>query len=406
MKRAIILLLDSFGVGGLPDAKQFGDEGANTLRHIAEVCEKGQANQEEVRQGPLHLPNMTRLGLNALAKDCNGSFIPGLSTKKGFQSKYGYANELGINKDTLSGHWEITGVPVTVEWGFFPDTYPAFPAELTETFIKQSNLPGILGNKHASGTEIIKELGEEHVRSGKPILYTSADSVLQIAAHEETFGLERLYEICEIARQLVNRYHVGRVIARPFNGEKGEYKRTPNRHDYATPPPSPTLLDKLIESGGEVISIGKIDDIFAHRGISKKVKASGNMHLFDKTLEEIKTAGDRTLLFTNFVDFDMEYGHRRNVMGYAHALEEFDARIPEVEALLQPNDIVILTADHGCDPTYTGTDHTREYIPIMVFGKNIQPENIGERKTFADIGESLAHYFGLSSFGVGRSFLL
>ena len=253
-----------------------------------------------------------------------------------------------------------------------------------------------MGNKHSSGTVILDELGEEHIKTGKPIVYTSADSVFQIAAHEEHFGLDRLYEICDIARKLVDKYNIGRVIARPFLGEKpGEFKRTGNRHDISIPPPAPTLLDKIKESGGNVVSIGKIADIFADCGITKKVKATGLEALFDATLEETKNASDQTLIFTNFVDFDAEYGHRRNVPGYAAGLEYFDTRIPDLEALLQPGDLVVVAADHGCDPTWKGTDHTREHIPILMFGPGVKPIDLGGRSTFADIGQTLAKHFGL-----------
>ena len=405
MRRAFILLLDSFGIGALPDADEFNDLGANTLRHIAQACLDGDKSQRRSKRGSLKLPNLTRLGLNALVTECNGSPAPGLNAKVIPQAKYGYAAELSCGKDTTSGHWEIAGVPVCKPWGMFQKEYPSFPEELIDNFIRQTKVLGVLGNKAASGTEIICELGGEHVRTGEPIVYTSADSVFQIATHEESFGLQRLYEICEIGRKLVDKYNVARVIARPFIGKSGSYKRTGNRKDYSVAPPKQTLLDKLVETGGEVVSVGKISDIFAHQGITKKVKAIGNMDLFDKTLEEIKLAGDRTLIFANFIDFDMEYGHRRDVFGYANALEEFDKRIPELEKLLQPGDIAIITADHGCDPTYTGTDHTREYIPILVFGSGIKPGSIGKRETFADIGQSLADYFELPFFNTGKSFL-
>jgi phosphopentomutase len=406
MKRAFILLMDSFGIGALPDAEKFGDAGANTLRHIADYCIAGKANEAGVRSGALHVPNLTRLGLNAVAKECNGTFIPGLEEKVAIQGKYGYAAEISYGKDTPSGHWEIAGAPVLFDWGYFPKAYPSFPAKLIDEFVKQAHLPGVLGNKASSGTVILEELGDESVRSGMPIVYTSADSVFQIAAHEEAFGLERLYKICKIARKIVNDYNIGRVIARPFTGTSGNYTRTRNRHDYSVPPCAPTLLDKLKKSGGEVIAIGKIGDIFAHQGITKEVPpASGLMELFDATLQETKTAPDRSLVFTNFVDFDMAYGHRRNIAGYANALEQWDLRLPEFEKLLQPGDVAIITADHGCDPTFKGTDHTREYIPVLVFGPDIKPGSIGRRDTFADIGQSLAKYFDLEPFKYGKSFL-
>jgi phosphopentomutase len=264
----------------------------------------------------------------------------------------------------------------------------------------------VLGNCHSSGTTIIAELGEEHMRSGKPIVYTSADSVFQIACHEETFGLERLYELCDIARELVDEYNVGRVIARPFVGNNaGDFVRTGNRRDLTVTPPSKTLLDKLVDSGGEVISVGKIADIYAHQGVTKKVKATGNAALFDATLEEFRDAPDHSIVFTNFVDFDMLYGHRRDVDGYADALEYFDRRLPELLEMLKHDDILVITADHGCDPTWKGTDHTREHIPVLAYGASVYPGSLGKRETFADIGQSLAGFFGLPPMEYGVSFL-
>ena len=272
--------------------------------------------------------------------------------------------------------------------------------------MERANLPGYLGNCHASGTTIIAELGDEHVRTGKPIFYTSADSVFQIAAHEEAFGLDRLYELCDIARELVDEYNIGRVIARPFVGDGPDtYQRTGNRRDLTTPPHADTVLDKLVAAGGDVISIGKIADIYAHKGITKKVKASGNAALFDATLEALKDAGDRTIVFTNFVDFDMLFGHRRNVDGYAEALEYFDRRLPELLDVMGDDDILLLCADHGCDPTWPGSDHTREHIPVLAYGKGIKPGALGRRDTFADIGQTVAMFFDLPPTEYGTSFL-
>lgn len=407
MKRAFLLVLDSFGVGELPDATKFGDVSANTLLHIAEYCEQGKANAANVRTGKLNLPNLTRLGLGKLAAECAGRAIPNLDANINLVGMYGSAAELSHGKDTPSGHWEMTGVPVQFEWGYFPQTVPCFPQELIDEFIKRAKLPGILGNCHASGTEIIKKFGAEHVKTGKPICYTSADSVFQIAAHEESFGLERLYEICKIAFELVKPYNIGRIIARPFLDKDGVFYRTGNRRDFSVLPPAPTLLDKLKAAGGNVIAIGKISDIFATQGVTQKIEAHGNDELFAATVNAAKNSltQNDTLIFTNFVDFDMEYGHRRDVPGYAHALEKFDQMLPELEKILLPDDIMIITADHGCDPTFKGTDHTREYVPILVFGQKIQPQNIGKRKTFADIGQSLAKYFGLEKLQYGESFL-
>ena len=405
MPRAFIILLDSFGIGASDDAIDYGDEGADTLRHIAEYCASGKADKENVRHGKLNLSNFTRLGLNAAAIVSKGSPVPGLDNNVTIEGAYGCAVEQSHGKDTPSGHWEIAGVPVMFDWGYFPPDYPSFPQTLLDEFIKRSKVPGILGNSHASGTEIIAKLGDEHRQSGKPIVYTSADSVFQIAAHEESFGLDRLYEISLIARDLVNEYNIGRVIARPFSGESGKYFRTGNRRDFSIPPPELTLLDYLVAAKREVISIGKVADIYAHQGITKKIKADGNMALFDALLKEMQTAPDGSLVFVNLVDFDMVYGHRRDVVGYAKALEDFDARLPEFEKLMHKDDIAIITADHGCDPTWEGSDHTREHIPVIAFGPNIKAGSIGKRETFADIGQTLAQHLGIAPLSRGKSFL-
>lgn len=405
MSRAFIILLDSFGMGGSSDAAKFGDSGADTLRHIAEYCAEGKADKVGVRSGPLRLPNLTRLGLNAAAEISSGQPIPGLATDVKIIGAYGCAQEISLGKDTPSGHWEITGVPVLFDWGYFPPDYPSFPDDLVEEFIARGNLPGVLGNRHASGTEIIAELGEEHQRTGQPIIYTSGDSVFQIAAHEETFGLDKLYKLCLIARELVDEFFVGRVIARPFAGTPGKYYRTGNRRDYSVPPPEPTLLNKVIDNGGEVIAIGKVSDIFAHQGISKTVKADGNMALFTAFLKEVTVAPNKSLVFVNLVDFDMVFGHRRDVIGYAKALEDFDARLPELEEIMKPDDIAVITADHGCDPTFPGSDHTREHIPVIVFGPKVKPGPLGVRKTFSDIGQSLAAHLGIPALKNGTNFL-
>ena len=299
-----------------------------------------------------------------------------------------------------------SGVPVMFDWGYFTDKTDTFPAKLLDELVRRADLPGVLGNCHASGTTIIAELGDEHVRTGKPIVYTSADSVFQVACHEQAFGLQRLYALCDIARELVDEYKIGRVIARPFVGDNPDtYVRTGNRRDLTTPPHAPTLLDKLVEQGGQVVSIGKIADIYANRGITKKVKASGNAALFDATLDALREAGDRSIVFTNFVDFDMLYGHRRDIDGYAEALEYFDTRLPEIMRLMKHEDVLILCADHGCDPTWEGSDHTREHIPVLVYGKSVEPGSLGRRDTFADIGQSLAAHFELEPMAYWSSFL-
>ena len=405
MTRGMIFVLDSFGIGGAEDAEAFGDAGSDTLGHIAEACMTGGGDRTGLRAGPLRLPNLTRLGLARAALASTGTAPPGLDLDVEPQAEWGYGIETGHGKDTPSGHWEIAGVPVTFEWGYFPDTVPTFPEALTDAFIDKAGLPGILGNEHASGTEIIARLGETHVTTGKPICYTSADSVFQIAAHEEAFGLERLYDICRIAFDLVQPWRIGRVIARPFVGSgSADFTRTGNRRDFSVPPPGPTLLDRLSEAGGEVISIGKIGDIYAHRGTGRIVKADGNAALFDATLAALDAAGTGSLVFTNFVDFDQLYGHRRDVPGYAAALEAFDARLPEIKARLKPHDLAVITADHGCDPTWAGTEHTREHVPVLAFGPGGKAGALGGRK-FSDIGQTLADHLDLEPLQAGTSWL-
>lgn len=405
MPRAIVCLLDSVGIGGAPDAAAYGDAGANTVGHISEWAALGKADRVGLRAGPLVVPNMDAMGLGAAVKLSTGILPPGLSdTPKG--GGFGVGREVSKGKDTPSGHWEIAGVPVPFDWGYFPQTEPTFPPDLIEEFIRRANLPGILGDKHASGTTIIAELGEEHIRTGKPICYTSIDSVFQIAAHESHFGLERLYEICKIAFELTAPLNIGRVIARPFVGETVDtFKRTGNRRDFAIPPPEPTLLDRNEAAGNQVYAIGKISDIYAGSGVTHKLKGTGIPQLFDKTLDAMEMAADRAFIMTNFVDFDSEYGHRRDVPGYAAALELFDSRLPELIAKMRHDDLLVLTADHGNDPTWPGTDHTREQVPILVFSPALPKGEIGIRSTFADIGESIAAWLGLVPGRHGKSFL-
>ncbi|CCP04252.1 phosphopentomutase [Erwinia amylovora Ea644] len=404
MKRAFIMVLDSFGIGASKDADKFGDKGSDTLGHIAEACFSGEADKG--RKGPLHLPNLTALGLGKAAEASSGRFPPGLDKNADIIGAYAYASELSSGKDTPSGHWEIAGVPVLFDWGYFSDTKNSFPQDLLDLLVEKADLPGYLGNCHSSGTVILDQLGEEHMKSGKPIFYTSADSVFQIACHEETFGLQRLYALCEIAREALTAggYNIGRVIARPFVGDKpGHFERTGNRHDLAVEPPAPTVLQKLVdEQGGEVISVGKIADIYAQVGITKKVKATGLDALFAATVAEMKTAPDNSIVFTNFVDFDSTWGHRRDIPGYAAGLELFDRRLPELMAQVKEGDILILTADHGCDPSWHGTEHTREHIPVLIFGPGVKPGDYGYRETFADIGQTVAHHFGLSPMAWGK----
>jgi phosphopentomutase len=406
MPRAVIIVLDSVGIGGAEDADKFGDEGADTLGHVAETCTAGRGDREGLRAGPLRMPNLDRLGLGKAARASTGKQMPPLGHVGAPEGRHGYAVEVSMGKDTVSGHWEIAGVPVPFAWGYFPQTIPTFPKELTDALIAEAKLPGILGDKQASGTAIIEELGEESIRTGKPICYTSADSVFQIAAHETHFGLKRLYAVCEIARRLCDPLNIGRVIARPFVGESAEtFERTANRHDYAVPPPEPTLLDRAVAAGRWVLAVGKIGDIFAGRGVTRVFKAPDNDRMFDALLTAVGEAGDGDLVFANFVDFDSLFGHRRDVPGYAEALEAFDRRLPELEARLKAGDLVIVTADHGNDPTFRGTDHTREHVPILAFGPGIGPGDIGRRETYADIGETAAAHLGLAPGPHGRSFL-
>ncbi|WP_019907063.1 phosphopentomutase [Methylobacterium sp. 77] len=404
MARVLLIVLDSVGIGGGPDAARYGDAGSDTLGHIAETCAAGAGDRDGLRLGRLHLPHMTRLGLGLAAAGASGRIPPGLKPVGDVAGAYGHAIETAPGKDTPSGHWEIAGAPVTEEWGYFPDTVPAFPDALTEALVKRAGLPGILGDCHAAGVPIIERYGAEHLRTGKPICYTSADSVFQIAAHEEAFGLERLYEVCRIARELCDPYRIGRVIARPFVGsaETG-FKRTSHRKDYATQPPGETLLDRLSAKERAVVSVGKIGDIFAHRATGREIKPAGNAACLDAALAAFGTLPDGGLVFLNLVDFDTEYGHRRDVPGYAAELETFDARLPEIHAVLGKGDVCLITADHGNDPTWTGTEHTREQVPILAFGPGLRARDLGGRETFADIGASVARHLGIGELGRGTS---
>ncbi|TGE01846.1 phosphopentomutase [Methylobacterium nonmethylotrophicum] len=401
MSRALLIVLDSVGIGGAPDAGDFGDAGADTLGHIAEACAEGRGDRAGLRHGPLRLPHLAALGLGLAAEGASGRLPPGLAPPGPVEGAFGNAVECARGKDTVSGHWEIAGVPVDFAWGHFPATRPAFPPELTRALIAEAGLPGLLGDCHASGTAIIEELGDEHLRTGRPIGYTSVDSVFQIAAHEEAFGLDRLYAVCAIARRLCDPYRIGRVIARPFTGDASTgFTRTANRRDYAVPPPGDTLLDRLAAAGRPVVSVGKIGDIFAHRATGREVKPGGNDACLTASLAALADLPEGGFVFANLVEFDTEYGHRRDVPGYAAALERFDARVPEIRAALRPGDLCLVTADHGNDPTWTGTDHTREQVPVLAFGPEIAPFPLG-RLGFPAIGRMIERHLGLAVAGGG-----
>jgi phosphopentomutase len=406
LNRAFVLVLDSLGVGGAPDARAFGDEGANTLVHIAERCASLDAEQAGRRSGSLWVPHMAALGLGECCRTATGAMLPGVEISGWSRGWAGCAAEISTGKDSQSGHWEIAGMPVHFDWGYFPHSEPCFPADLVARLCESCGLPGILGDRHASGTQIIEELGAAHLHTGRPICYTSADSVFQIAAHEEVFGLQRLYEVCKIARELVNPLRVGRVIARPFLGHPTRgFVRTANRRDYGVKPPEETLLRSAVNGGRDVISVGKIGDLFCHDATGREFKGGDNHKVFNSVVDAMPQLGGGGLLFANFVDFDTLYGHRRDPIGYAAALEEFDARLPEFFARLRPGDLAIITGDHGCDPIRAGSDHTRECIPLLVFGAHVPPASLGRRGTFADIGATVAAHLDLAPQRAGKSFL-
>ena len=398
MTRIIILVLDSLGIGSSADADQFGDAGADTLGHIAEIF----SNEGT----PLYLPNLNKLGLAHAYHNSTGKFPTSMVVPTTPHGSYASAQEISSGKDTPSGHWEMMGVPALWDWGYFQDKTHSFPRDLLDQIIKQSGIPGYLGNCHASGTDIITQYGEEHMRTGKPIFYTSADSVFQIACHEESYGLEPLYQLCEICREILTPLNIGRVIARPFMGTcSADFTRTGNRHDYSVKPPHPTGLQKLTDAGGTVIGIGKIGDIFAHTGMSEEVRAAGHPALWKESLRALDRAPDKSIIMTNFVDFDAIYGHRRDAVGYGKALEEFDRQLPALYQKMRPDDLLIITADHGNDPTWPGTDHTREHVPILIYHTNqrnhLLGQNLGHRQTFADIAQTLSQIFQLSPFKHG-----
>lgn len=381
--RVVLIVLDGAGIGAMPDAPEWGDAGSDTLGHILESRN-------------LRLPNLQRYGLGNVRPLQN---VPPLAEPDG---SYGRCALKSNGKDTTTGHWEMAGIVLQQAFPTYPN---GFPQTILDRFIKETGVPGILGNFAASGTEIIKDLGAEHVTTGKPIVYTSADSVFQIAAHEEIVPLDRLYEICETARRILDGEHkVGRVIARPFLGTPGHFYRTENRHDYAVPPPRANLLPALKDEDLDVVCIGKIASIYDSMGVTEDLTAKNNQQSIDQTIRALEQ-NTRGLIFSNLVDFDMLYGHRRDTEGYAKALEHFDASLPQIEAAMHDDDLTIITADHGNDPTFPGTDHTREYAPLLVYGKMARPGvNLGTRGSLADIGQTIAENFGLK-LSVGESFL-
>ncbi|MBM3615439.1 MAG: phosphopentomutase [Alphaproteobacteria bacterium] len=398
MTRAFLIVMDSVGCGGAPDAAAFGDAGANTLGHIALAFAKGRADQG--RAGPLCMPNLDALGLGAAIELASGLKAPGLGAVP--RGRWGAATEISRGKDTPSGHWELAGVPVPWDWTYFPDTVAAFPEDLVALVCKLAGTEGILGNCHASGVPIIAAHCEEHLRTGWPISYTSADSVFQIAAHEEAFGLERLLKLCADLAPHLHAMRVGRVIARPFTGGPGDFRRTANRRDFAMDPPAPTLLDWVQGAGRATHAVGKIGDIFSMKGVGRLWKGKSDLELFDHLDTLLDKAEPGSLTFANFVEFDTLYGHPRDVAGYARALEWFDTRVGAFLARLRPGDLAIFTADHGNDPTWHGTEHTRERVPILCAGAGTGPVGL---RGFVDLAASVAAHLGVAAQGPGRSFL-
>jgi len=384
INRFIVIVLDSVGIGEAPDAAAFGDVGSHTLGNIARTV------------GGLNMPHMEKMGLANIAA------LQGLAPQLQPTANYGKMAEVSAGKDTSTGHWELTGLHLDTPFPVYPD---GFPADVMDRFEAETGR-GWLANYPSSGTVILDELGEKHMQTGKPIVYTSADSVFQIAAHEDIIPLDELYRMCEIAREILRGEHeVGRVIARPFIGTPGNFERTANRHDYSVLPPEPTVLDSLKDAGLMVYAVGKINDIFAKQGITGFVSTKSNMDGVDKTLIAMHEQQQKGIIFTNLVDFDAKFGHRNNPQGYADSLAEFDQRLPEIMAALADDDVLILTADHGNDPTYPGTDHTREYVPILISGEPIREGvNIGVRETFADMAATIADVFDVKAPPQGRSF--
>ncbi|MBX9759224.1 MAG: phosphopentomutase [Beijerinckiaceae bacterium] len=395
MARAFIIVIDSLGCGGAPDAADFGDEGADTLGHVAAACAAGLADARG-RKGPLHAPVLDSLGLARAARISTGESLPGLNGVMRAGASAGCACETSRGKDTPSGHWEMAGAPLEGWPGQFPQRIPAFPEQFISDVVTASGIAGVIGQCHSAGVEIIDKLGAEHVSTGKPIFYTSVDSVIQIAAHEEAFGLERLYDLCKTTRRLADPLNIGRVIARPFVGSATSgFQRTPRRKDFSMPPPHGNILDRAVADNRSVVTLGKCGDIFGHRSTGEEITGAHDLDLFGKMLSAAPRLSDGGLLFANFVDLDTDFGHRRNVAGYAAGIEHLDPLIGAFLDLMQVGDLCVVTADHGNDPTWRGTDHTRENVPVLAYEPGGPVREIGRRSTFADIGASVARHLGL-----------
>ena len=392
--RALVLVIDSFGIGEAPDAADFGDVGANTALHICQQV------------SPVRWKNLQNLGLGN-ASELLGNPLPGCPAVPDPAASFGVMREISPGKDTTTGHWELAGMQLAKAFRTFPPEYPSFPAELTEALEKKTRRP-LIGNRAASGTAIIQELGEEHVKSGALICYTSADSVFQIAAHEDVVPLKELYAICEAARELCDKYSVARVIARPFEGAPGNFTRTKNRRDFSLPLPEPTILDYLQERGVRTLGVGKIGDIFNESGLTESYHDKGNAACLERTLSLLKKPGEadeKSFIFVNLVDTDMIYGHRRDPQGYHDAVSGIDSALPEIMDKMEEGDILIITADHGCDPTFAGTDHTREYVPVLLYNKGEAGKTLGIREGLFDCAQTLSDYFGVEAYQRGRSLL-
>ncbi|CAL4043856.1 Phosphopentomutase [Buchnera aphidicola (Tetraneura ulmi)] len=407
MKRVFLIILDSFGIGSCMDSYEFGDYGANTFGNIAKMCFLGKANNG--RSGVLSIPNLMSLGIGEIFKEVTGNYPLGVKKTKFLQGCYAYSSSISKGKDTFSGHWEIVGVPIFKEWFFFNKLTNSFSKSLLNKIKNDCGLTGILGNCHASGTEIIKKFGIEHLLTKKPIFYTSSDSVFQVSCHEKEYGLNNLYELCKKIRIILNKnkINIARVIARPFIGNNPEnFKRTEKRKDFSIIINKKTVLEKLIlEKGGSVHAIGKISDIFSGIGITSSISTQDLFDSFEKTIKAINCCSRNSIVFSNFIDFDSLWGHRRDVSGYAKGLEYFDFNLPRLLNILKKDDLLIITADHGCDPTWIGTDHTREYVPILIYKKKMKNKFLGCRKTFADISQTISEYFGISRMNYGDSIL-